>query len=252
MKRTFTAALLISVFAACSKTTVTKETAATKETIATFKIVKGSEIKKLMPDITDPKIYDSTGNVVDSATARRMVRSFDYTLGRGTPVGQAETKRMLFKVNHATEGRFDADMKMRLRPKSPKLWEGVTLDLTPLAKHADLSKLNGKAIVLLFWNNRYGNMYERVNDVTSDYINGNKFAVFAITDLGYAEAKTAQKTTPILNARHIVDAQDITSFYATGGDALVVVTNAQHKITYAVTGSAAMTPRILNSLLKTL
>jgi len=242
MKKILIAALILSCSAAFAQTTTT----------VTMKQMKGSDVIKMMPKITDSKIYDRQGNIVDSIKAHDMVRSFDYTLGMGKPEGQTEYKRMIFKVDHNTEGRFDADVKMRLRPQSPKLWEGVTLDLTPLANHADLSKLEGKAVVLLIRTRQYAEMYLRINEVIADNINSNKFEVFAITNLDYAAAKAAQKDAPILNAHHIVDAKDITDFYNVGNQTVVVITNTKHQITYAITAEAAMIPRIMNGLLKAL
>ncbi|HEY9535514.1 MAG TPA: hypothetical protein VIQ77_13310 [Mucilaginibacter sp.] len=242
MKKVFTAVLVISSFAVFAQTTI--------------KVVRrqmtGAEAMKMMPKITDAKIYDREGNIVDSAKARQMVKTFDYQINQTIPDGQTEYKHVLMKVDHAMEARMDASSRLMFRPSNPKLWDGVILDLTPLAKHTDISKLDGKAVVLLFRNKYYGFMYQGINDAIANSISSNKFEVFVITNLDYASAKTAQKNAPILNAHHIVDAQDLTNFYETGGDALIVVTNAKHEITYAAKSGPAMAPRMLNSLLKAL
>ncbi|GAA4104227.1 hypothetical protein [Mucilaginibacter panaciglaebae] len=223
--------------------------------VMTRKTMTGAEYAEFMkrvPKITDTKIYDREGNIVDSAKARELVKTFDYQINQTIPSGQTEYKHVLMKVDHAMEARMDASSRLMFRPSSPKLWDGVILDLTPLAKHTDISKLDGKAVVLLFRNRNYGYMYKGINDAIANFIDGNKFEVFAITNLDYASAKAAQKAAPILNARYVVDAQDLIDFYETGGDALIVVTNAKHEITYAAKGGPAMVPRTLNKLLKEL
>lgn len=216
------------------------------------KQMTGAEAMKIIPKVTDPKIYDRAGNIIDSAEARAKVKSFDYEMGMAIPAGQKEYKNVLFKVDHAQQDEMDARFKMMMRPANPKVWEGVTLDLTPLAKHTDTTKLVGKAVVLLFRNQNYGFMYKSINDAIENSIDKNKFEVFVITKLDYASAKTAQKNAPILNAHHIVDAQDLTDAYETKGDALIIVTNAQHQITYSAKSGPAMAGRTLNKLLKAL
>jgi len=217
-----------------------------------LRTMTGAEATKMLPKITDSKYYDREGHVIDSAKARQMIKSFDYETWGAIPAGQTEYKNVLVKVNHAQQDKKDAGFRLFSRPKNPKLWDGATLDLTPIAKHTDVSKLDGKAIVLLFWNGApgYKYMYDNINEIVSNYIAGNKFEVFAITHLDYESAKNNQKNNPIMNAYHIVDAGDITDFYDTEHKALIVVTNAQHQITYAAQNAPEMLPRTLNKLLK--
>jgi len=183
-----------------------------------------------------------------------MVKSFDYQTGQATPAGQIENKHVLIKVNHEVQDQRDKADFTYFRPESPKLWIGAKLDLTPLAKHTDVSKLDGKAVVLLFYigANGYKNMYDGINDAIDNSIDSHKFEVLAITHLDYAAAKTALKNVPILNAHHIVDAPDVVDYYETRGHAVIVVTNAEHQITYAAKDGPAMVPRTLNKLLKAL
>ena len=126
MKKIFTVALLLSCSAVFAQQTV----------VVTRKTMTGAEANRMFSKITDPKIYDMSGNLIDSVKAAQMVKTFDYTMGRGTPVGQTETKRVLFKSNHAMDARIDKETRVYNRPKSEKLHEGVVLDLKPFAKHA--------------------------------------------------------------------------------------------------------------------
>lgn len=245
MKKILTAALLLVCSGSFAQTGV----------VVTRKTMTGAEyagFMKKVPKVTDTKIYDSEGKIIDSVKARQMLKSFDYEMWQAIPNGQTEYKKMLVKVNHDRQEKRDAGDVKFFWPKNPKLSNGMILDLTPLAKHTNISKLDGKAVVLLFRNKYYGFMYQGINDAIANSISSNKFEVFVITNLDYASAKTAQKNAPILNAHHIVDAQDLTNFYETGGDALIVVTNAKHEITYAAKSGPAMAPRMLNSLLKAL
>jgi hypothetical protein len=243
MKKILIAVLLLSCTTAFAQTT----SVVTRMTSAEY-----AEYVKNLPKVKDKNIYDQEGNVVDSAKARQMVKTFEYKMIQTIPPGQTEYKLIITKVNHAQEESRDKTWLAAFWPKSPKLAEGTTLDLSPLAKHTDVGNLEGKAIVLLFRNNNYAFMFNQINDAIANNIDNNKFEVFAITGLDYASAKAAQKQMPILNAHHIIDAQDLINFYETKGDATVVVTNLQHQIIYAARSGPAMTPRTLNKLLKAL
>lgn len=246
MRKILTTALMLSCLAVFAQNTTT--------TKVVMKQMTGAEAMRMLPKVTDPKIYDREGNVIDSAEARAKVKSFDYKMGMSIPAGQTEYKHVLSKVDHVQQDQMDASVRMMFRPANPKLWDGVTLDLSPLAKHMDVSKLDGKAIVLLFYMgaNGYKDMYDGINDAVANSIDSHKFEVIAITHLDYIAAKNTLKSVPILNAHHIVDAADVTDFYETGHHAMIVVTNAQHQITYAAKDGPAMAPRTLNKLLKAL
>jgi hypothetical protein len=76
--------------------------------------------------------------------------------------------------------------------------------------------------------------------------------VFAITDKDYVDAKRVLQKNPILNAHQIVDAQNIKDQFDVTERFVLVVTNAQHQVTYAITTFAAVTPRVLKRLFKEL
>ncbi|MDB5157821.1 MAG: hypothetical protein JWR50_2528 [Mucilaginibacter sp.] len=241
MKKIISAALLLS----CS-------VAFGQQATVTPKTMTGAQFNAMIPKVTDPKVYDMSGKVLDSVKVKQMVKTLDYGVGMAKLAGQTEYKHVLIKANHATNARIDKETRLTRRPKSPKLWEGTALDLKPLAKHVDIDKLQGKALVLLFRASQYPKMYPKINDVIANYIGDNKFEVFAISNLSYEDAMNAQKADPVLNAHNIIDAQDITDFYETEGDAVIVVTNAQRQITYAVTAQVGVTPWVMNGLLKAL
>lgn len=247
MKNLYTAALLLSCTAAFAQNTVVS-------TRHTMTAAEYAEFMKNAPKVTDMNYYDTEGHIVDSVKAKAMVKSFDYEKWQEKPAGATEYKYVLHKVNQAMQEKRDARDADYFWPKSSKLTKGATLDLTALAKHTDIKKLDGKAIVMLFYINTtgYKSMYDEINDAVSNNIDNNKFEVLAITRLDYKGAKNLQKEVPILNAHHIVDAEDLTNFYETEGIAVTVVTNQQHQIIYAAQNAPAMTPRTLNRLLKAL
>lgn len=229
-------------------------TFAQRTTVSTRSTMTAAEFKRRFPAITDRTNYDMDGNVIDSVKAKEMIKSFDYERGRAIPKGQAEEKRVLIKVNHVAEDKRDAGDLKFFWPNSSKLVKGATLDLSPLAKHTDVGKLDGKALVLLFYigANGYKEMYDGINDAVDNSVDKHTFEVLAITHLDYASAKTALKNVPILNAHQIVDAGDVTDFYETDRHAVIVVTNMQHQIIYAAKEGPVMAPRTLNKLLKEL
>jgi len=246
MKKVISAALLLSCSVAFAQTTA----------IVTQKTIKGSDMIKMMPKITDPKIYDKAGNIVDSAAAVAMLKTYNYTQGYGIPAGQTETKHMIFKTDPAQQKAMDDRVKLMLRPANPKLWEGKTLDLKPLVTHTDTGKLAGKAVILIFWKNVGQPVgvtsYAEINDIVAKYIGSNKFEVFAITNLDYDGAFDYSRINPISNAHHIMDAKAITDAYNIKDKPAIIVTDTKHQITYSATDFPAMTPRVLNKQLSEL
>ena len=241
MKILFVAALLTCGFAVFA------------QVVRTQKTMTGEEYNKMMASIApkDHRIYDVSGKVVDSATAKKMAKTFEYELGLQKRAGEQEYKYVIQKVNLAKKEQEDKAELPFHRPKSEKLLEGATLDLSPLVNRTDLSKLEGKAIVLIFWKPQYGGLFASTYEVIDDFIGTNKFDVFAITNLPYDAARDFLKKHPI-NAHHIIDASSIVDFYGIDDEPVIVVTNAQHQITFAIKGSLTMIPRVLHKALKEL
>jgi hypothetical protein len=213
----------------------------------------GIDIRKMINGIADMNVYDMDGNVVDSVTVARLLRTYDYYQAFSIPKGQTSLKRVIQKADPEEDAKTEKYFKMTQRPASSKLWDGITLDLSPLEKRTDLSKLDGKAIVLLFWKDAPArNLYQSINDVVADNIADNKFEVFAITDLSYNDAKRSLLKNPILNAHQIVDAGSIKDQFGVTESFALVVTNAQHQVTYAIKTFAPLTPRVLKRLFKAL
>ncbi|MES2429094.1 MAG: hypothetical protein V4560_19085 [Bacteroidota bacterium] len=212
----------------------------------------GEEYKKFSAQfkVTDPNIYDVSGNIVDSVVAKKMIRTYEYEMSVHSIEGGG-AKRVIHKVDHVLYARMDKETMLTHHPNSEKLQEGVTLDLNPLANRTDLSKLDGKAIVLIFWKPQYRGMYAQVNEVIEDFIGTNKFDVFAITHLSYDAANEYLKKYPI-NAHQVIDAPGIVDFYGIDDEPVIVITNAQHQITYSIKGSVALIARTLHKALKEL
>ncbi len=220
--------------------------------VTTRKSMTGEEYKKFSAQfkVTDPNIYDASGNIVDSVAAKKMVRTYEYEMSVRTIEGGG-AKRIISKVNLPRREQKDKVEMQEYRPKSEKLQEGVTLDLSPLVKRTDLSKLEGKAVVLIFWKPQYRGMYTQVNEVIDDFIGTNKFDVFAITHLPYDAANEYLKKYPI-NGHQVVDASGIVDFYGIDDEPVIVITNAQHQITYSIKGEVGLMARTLHKALKEL
>ena len=219
-------------------------------------IKSGSELQKMLTGvkITDPKIYDKAGNVVDSLDAIAKVKSFQYTLGWARNK-DGEYKRTIFKIDPELQVMMDANSKKMRLPKSTKLREGLELDLRPLSKRVALKGLEGKAVLLIFWCDgcylgSTADAYAEVNEVLNKFKNPEKLEILAITHHLPEHAATALNRNPIVNTRHLLDAGDINKGYETDNQPLIILTDQNHKILYAATGNATITPRILNNTLK--
>ncbi len=218
--------------------------------------MKGSDLNKMF-HVTDHTIYTREGDVVDSVTALKMVKTLEYQTGYGNVKGQEGLKRVITKIDPARQEQMYQILKTQpvLRPRSPKTQEGVVLDLKPIANRLDTVKLKGKALLLIFWcagcySGSTPDQFMEINDITSAYADPSKLEVVAITQHSFDVGATALKKSPILNARHIFDASDINAAYNTGDRPLILLTNKDHKIIYAMAQHAAITPWMLNKLLK--
>ncbi|RZK72403.1 MAG: hypothetical protein EOO85_19150, partial [Pedobacter sp.] len=243
--------LLLSVYSVYAQDTSRKAVSVTSTVIK-----KGSELQKMPMSvkITDPKIYDKAGNVVDSLEAIAKVKSFLYTLGWAANK-DGEYKRTLFKIDPELQVMIDANTKKLLQPKNTKLREGLVLDLRPLSKKLAHKEMDGKAVLLIFWcdgcfNGSTPDAYKEINEVLTKYKNPDKLEIIAITHHLPEHAMKALMKNPIVNNRHIVDAGEINDSYETENQPLLILTDQTHKILYAIKGNAAITPRILNNTLK--
>jgi hypothetical protein len=224
--------------------------------VSTTVIKSGSELQKMLGGvkITDPKIYDKTGNVVDSIDAVAKVKSFQYTLGWAQNK-EGEYKRTLFKIDPELQVIFDANTKKLRLPKNQKLREGLILDLKPLGKRLSLKELQGKAVLLIFWcdgcySGSTPDAYAEVNEVLNKYKDPSKLEIVAITHHQSEHASRALSKSPIVNTIHILDAEEINKSYETENQPLIILADKNHKILYAMSGNAPITPRILNNTLK--
>jgi hypothetical protein len=224
--------------------------------VSSTEIKSGTDLNKMLSGIkiTDPKIYDKEGNIVDSLTAIGKVKSFEYTLGWSRNK-EGELKRTLFKINPEAQILMDANARKMFSPKSEKLQEGILLDLKPLSKRIDLQELKGKAVLLIFWGNGLyagskADAYEEVNEVLEKFKNPEKLQIIAITHHSVDDATRALAKSPIVNTRHILNAEDVNQAYETENRPVIVLTDKMHKIVYSIKNNATMTPRILNNTLK--
>ncbi|MES2456067.1 MAG: hypothetical protein V4594_11015 [Bacteroidota bacterium] len=227
-----------------------------KTTTSKTMTMKGSELQKMIGNVTDKNIYDEDWNIVDSATAVKMLYTFEYQQGLSKKKGEPDFKRTIRKIDPVRQAIIDSATKAMKGPASPALQEGSELNLKPLSKKIKLDELKGKALVLIFWCNCYGgsavDANEKVNYVLSTYKDPSKLEIIAITHHSFDEAAEALKKNPIVNTRHIYDVPDITAAYRTGNRPVIVVTDKSHKITYSMSDQAEMTPRTLYKLLKEL
>ena len=249
--------LLLFILLFCNTILFAQNTQQITTTAPVTKIMSGADLQKMIGNVTDRNIYDNDGNIVDSVTAATKVKSFEYQLGFGTPPGQTGYKHILSKIDPDRQLMMYKTMKNipSLRLRSPKLQDGVVLDLKPIVKRADTAKLIGKAIIMIFWcpscySGSVPDQYKEINDVISTYYDPNKIQVLAITHASFVEAADALKKSPILNAHNIFEASYITDDYQTDNRPAIIMTDKNHKIIFSLAGHAALSPWMLNKLLK--
>ncbi|MBC7398852.1 MAG: hypothetical protein H7289_02820 [Mucilaginibacter sp.] len=169
--------ILFAIAIFCSTTVLAQDTTRSIKVMS----MKGSDLNRMFGNVTDRKIYQRDGTIVDSVKAAAMVKSFEYETGFGTPIGQTEMKRIITRIDpkHKMETYQLMKIIQQMRLKSTRLQDGLTLDLKPIAKSVDTTKLTGKAIIMIFWcpgcyNGTRHDEYREVNNVISTYYNPDK------------------------------------------------------------------------------
>jgi hypothetical protein len=249
--------ILFTIAILCSTVALAQDNKETTTVVRKTMTMTGAEANRMFGSVTDTKLYQRDGTVVDSITAAAMIRSRDYETGYGTPQGQTEMKRLITKVNPKMKmdmyQRIKTDPRMEI--KSTRLQDGLTLDLKPLAKRVDTAKLVGKAIVMIFWcpgcySGAQPDQYHDVNEIISTYYNPDKLQVIAITNAPFDVAADALKKSPILNARNVFEGGYVTDDYQTENRPIIVVTDKAHKILFSIKNNTGVTNWMLNKLLK--
>ncbi|GAB3924793.1 hypothetical protein [Mucilaginibacter myungsuensis] len=221
-------------------------------------ILSGNTVKEMVGKIDDENVYDAEGNILDHAAGEKLLRTYEYRRGITRVKGQNGLRKSITRIDPAREEMI---LKMVLsgnsKPISPKLQLGEVLDATPFEKKLNGLSLNGKALVLLFWcGGCYPNPdktgYDDINYITGKFANPDKFEVLAITHQSLPDAEAAMKKLPILNARHIFNGWGLTDLYETNNKALIVITDKDHKITYAAKNWLVTTDRFLYRSLEAL
>ncbi|TSJ39389.1 carboxypeptidase-like regulatory domain-containing protein [Mucilaginibacter corticis] len=217
------------------------------------------EQKKMLGPTPDNHIYDTEGNVVDSAKAADMLRSYDYEMALRKLKGQDAFKHVIIKTD--TRVQLMSYQYMRtlpyLRVQSPKLQDGLTLDLKPLVKRIDTATLSGKAIIMIFWcpecyRGSKSDQYREVNDAIAPFANSDKLQVLALTKAQTYQANDALKKSPILNARMLTEASSVTYKYDLDDTPVIIMTDTKHKIIFSMAGWNPITPPVLHNLLKSI
>jgi len=226
-------------------------------TKSTTRIMKGSELNRILGDmkVTDENYYDVEGNILDPADVKAKLMSFDYEPSIRKLKQFPDYKHVISKVDKKIQAEMDSIYSFTLQPTSAKLKTGTILDTKPLYSYVDKKRLDGKIIALIFWSDAYYaktaiDVNEKLNNVLNEYKIPGKIEILAITHHPAGRAAQALLRNPIINTQHILDAQDLTKAYGTENDLVMLLTDPNHKILYAVRGSAAMTPRQFDKYLK--
>jgi hypothetical protein len=215
-----------------------------------------AEKKKMLGPDPDPNIYDTEGNIVDSAKAAQMVRSLDYTMAYQKLKGQTAFKHVVIKTMPKVQLMAYEYMKSvpYLNVQSPELQDGQILNLKPIAKRIDTTTLAGKAVIMIFWcpqcyNGSKPDQYREINEAIAPFANSDKLQVLAITNVQPYEATDALKKSPILYARMLSGASAVTYKYEMGDQNAIIMTDTKHKIIFSLANRVPITSQVLHKLL---
>lgn len=170
-----------------------------------------------------------------------LIKTGEYSLRKNLTPG-SDGEQILFKLtNEEILKRNDLITKFT-SIKSPFLHPLMPLNTKPLTNKLDLNSLEGKVIVLVFWNvTCYPciDSFTAINKFLTD-LNDKNIAVVTITE--DPEKHAIAKLPDFKIAKHIFDASSIISEYKLTSYPSLVVTDKNHIIRYAVTGFTSLKP----------
>ncbi|NRF37294.1 hypothetical protein [Pedobacter foliorum] len=231
MKTTLLFSLLI-----CASTIVTAQT--TQKTTSGIVTMNGADLNKMIDQ--SGIVYDEEGNKVDSLKVADMLKGEKYRIVLMKKNSDSLMRRVIQKRDLVKEAEQYELTKIALRPPSPKLQVGTTLNLDPLAKKTNIEALTQKSILMIFWHPGCfsTNNYDKVNELIRSIKNPKGLEVLLISYETVNSVADGLKQTPIFYNQLFVDAGAVTKAYQTENMPIMLVADQNHTIKFASWGNS--------------
>lgn len=214
--------------------------------------VTGQIRQSNMPLDTSMIVYDEQGNALKYYQYTKLINSGDYTLrGKGAP-GTPGGKVMLVKMPEEQKAMMAEMVKRFASIKTGVLAEGNTLDVNPLKNAIEQENFDGKAIVMVFWGVECPpctESFETINGILKEFKNPNLVSI-GITSDNKDDAAEKLKQKPLLTTHLLTYAYKVSGAYGIYEFPTYVITDKNHVIKFAMTGSSPFTFPAFKTTLK--
>lgn len=170
-----------------------------------------------------------------------LVKTGEYSIRKNLTPG-SDGKKILFKLTNEEIIKRNELIAKFTMIKSPFLQPLMSLNTKALINKIDIKSLEGKVIVLVFWNiTCYPciDSFAPINKFLTS-LNDNNIVVITITEDNEKDA--ISKLVDFKIAKHIYNASSIIDEYKLTSYPSMVVTDKNHIIKYAVTGFSSLSP----------
>jgi peroxiredoxin len=202
---------------------------------------------------TNQIVYDEKGNALRFYQYQHYLNSGEYSIRYSGLPTNPSTKRYLFKLSAQQQNGMYDILKKSGTIKSAFLQEGSSLNINPLLEGLTKAELDNKVIVLIFWDPECPPCTESfadINDFFKQIHNPEDLVILAITNTSKTNAQIKLKDKPLLYAQFMNSARSVYNAYQLNAYPSYVVTDKNHVIRFAHTGSSQITLPAFKSAVK--
>ncbi|GAA4336339.1 hypothetical protein GCM10023149_44970 [Mucilaginibacter gynuensis] len=196
--------------------------------------------------------YDEQGKALRYYQYTKLLNSGQYTMSFEGP--QTDKPVMhIKKLSVDEQNKMFNMIRESITSKSPGLKEGSPFDTKPLESIVPVNQLNGKVLLLLFW---YANCppctedFASINKILKQVHNPEDITILAITTDNEDIAAAKLKEKPVLYAKLISGARDITNAYKPEGFPAYVVVDKAGITRLGIIGSSPITMQLVGTAVR--
>jgi peroxiredoxin len=199
---------------------------------------------------TNAIVYDEHGKALRYYQYTKLLNTGEYEITSDGQPGTAGVKRYLKKIGVQKNLSLYKLIAAQMAIKSPMLQKDSVLDIKPLMSVTRKKELDQKVIVLVFWDAGCPpctDSFSSINDFFDQLPNRDDVVMIAITPDDESVATGKLKEKPLKHAYMETDARETINTYQLTSFPAYVVTDKNHVIRYATSGSTAMTMTMLKN-----
>lgn len=214
-------------------------------------VMQGRQITRALD--TNAVAYDEQGKVLKYYQYTKLLNSGEYTIRPNGIPGAPGTTMTIVKMDEDQKATMYSNIRRNLAIKSGVLKEGNVLDAAILNDAVEQENFEGKAIAMIFWNAGCPPCtasFENINDILKE-LNDARLVSVAVTNDSKNVAAAMLKQKPLLATHLISNGYKVSGAYGVYEYPTYVVTDKNHVIKFAMTGSSPLTLSIMKGAMKT-